>query len=190
VLNEEQILSDLEKARKAEPDLIIAITHWGSEYHTSPTSHQEKAAQFLFENGVDVILGSHPHVPEMHERRTVTTVWGEEKEVFVSFSLGNLISAQTYDYTNLSAMLDLEFSKDPYTGKVTLEEVSYVPIYTVKSSEGGDYHVLPIHEGIDNYENGAENAVSQTLYSRLVKGLEDLHSILGKEGDSYYKTEE
>ena len=60
----------------------------------------------------------------------------------------------------------------------------------MKSSEGGDYHVLPIHEGIDNYESGAENAVSQTLYSRLVKGLEDLHSILGKEGDSYYKTEE
>jgi poly-gamma-glutamate synthesis protein (capsule biosynthesis protein) len=169
-----------------EPDLIVTIAHWGSEYATKPNKFQQEAAEFLFENGVDVILGSHCHVPQPYERRTITTVDGETKDVFVSFCLGNLISAQTYDYTNLSAMLNLEFEMDPLTREVVLTEVSYIPIYTVKASEGSDYHVLPIHDGITSYETDGEPPISSSLYNSLLKGLKDLLSILGPEGDPMY----
>ena len=46
--------------------------HWGEEYRTTPTKEQESLTDFLFENGVDVILGNHSHVLEPMEQRKVT----------------------------------------------------------------------------------------------------------------------
>ncbi len=184
VLNKEQILTDLDAAKALDPDLIVTIAHWGNEYATKQNKYQEEAALFFFENGVDVILGSHSHVLQPFEKRTVTTVDGQVKDVFVSFCLGNLISAQNKDYTNLSAMLNLSFQMDPATRDVTLTDITYVPIYTVKgTTESSNYHVLPINEGILEYESEEESAISGSLYSSLVKGLEDIHSILGPQSD-------
>ena len=47
----------LELAKQEEPDLICVSMHWGTEYRLTPHSSQEELADFLFENGVDIILG-------------------------------------------------------------------------------------------------------------------------------------
>ena len=110
-LNADAIIADLQAAKDMEPDLIVAITHWGTEYQTVQNGYQEAAAKVFLENGADIVFGGHPHVLQPMVMRSVTTVDGEEKEAFVSFSLGNFVSGQYYDYTNLSAILSVEVTK-------------------------------------------------------------------------------
>ena len=57
----------------------------------------------LFENGADIIIGGHPHVPEPMELRRVTDEDGKERTCFLVYSLGNLISGQNRAYTDLTA---------------------------------------------------------------------------------------
>ena len=74
-------------------------------------------------NGVDVILGSHPHVVGPMKEVPVTTVDGEEKTCFVAYSLGNFLSSpdsQKYDYAMESVILNLEFTKNGKTYKVAV----------------------------------------------------------------------
>ena len=63
-MSEEKIRSDVNKARAAGAEMLIACPHWGTEYITDPSgSEQEMTFSRLFcELGVDVILGCHPHV--------------------------------------------------------------------------------------------------------------------------------
>lgn len=63
-------------------DLISVSMHWGNEYRLKSTTEQENLADFLFENGADIILGSHPHVLEPMERRTITLDDGTTKDGF------------------------------------------------------------------------------------------------------------
>ena len=62
LIDEDLILQQIKLAKQEEPDLICANMHWGIEYQLKQNPEQEKLAELLFENGVDIILGSHPHV--------------------------------------------------------------------------------------------------------------------------------
>ena len=55
VIDKELIKAEIEKAKEAKVDVIVACMHWGEEYHTKPVAAQEELADFLFQNGVDII---------------------------------------------------------------------------------------------------------------------------------------
>lgn len=188
-LDEDAIISDLEAAKAMAPDLIVAMVHWGTEYRTEQNGYQEEAAQLFFENGADIVFGGHPHVLEPMEMRTITTADGSERNVFVSFSLGNFISGQYYDYTNLSTILSVEITKDGSTGQTSISDVSYIPTYCTNAylGETDGYYVLDIHSAISGYEDGSFGLISDSLYASLVKGLDDIHSILGTQYDAMLK---
>ena len=61
-INKDKIKADIEKARSEGGEVICVSMHWGVEYVTKPNKEQENLADFLIENGVDIILGGHPHV--------------------------------------------------------------------------------------------------------------------------------
>ena len=100
LIDKDLIKSQLESAKELNPDIICVSMHWGIEYKIQQNSEQEELADFLFENGVDIILGSHPHVLEPMEKRTITLDDGTTKDGFVIYSLGNFMSAQKDKYTN------------------------------------------------------------------------------------------
>ena len=50
------------------PDIICVFMHWGEEYELTPNSEQNELADLLFQNGADIILGSHPHVLQKMEK--------------------------------------------------------------------------------------------------------------------------
>ena len=60
----DQIKTDLEAAKAADPDVIAVYMHWGNEYSTTPNEQQTKLADFLFENGATLVIGGHVHVPQ------------------------------------------------------------------------------------------------------------------------------
>ena len=96
LIDKDLIKKHLEIAKQEEPDLICVSMHWGVEYRTTPTDEQKDLADFLFQNGADVILGNHPHVLEPMEKRKITLEDGTEKDGFVIYSLGNFILYSPY----------------------------------------------------------------------------------------------
>ncbi len=179
------ILESINAAKALEVDVIIAMVHWGTEYELEPSSTQEQIATLMFENGVDVILGSHSHMVGSMEQRTVTTTDGVEKEVFLAYSLGNFLSSMTADYTQDSVVLNLEFTKST-DGVTKISKVDYVPIYICDNGDGAEdrYVLLDTYAEIDKYIGGAEDRVSDSVYNALRLEIDSLHTNAGSTYDS------
>ena len=109
--NKDLIKKQLDKAKSQNADIIIAYMNWGNEYTTSINSIQTELSDFLFKNGVDIILGSHPHVLQKMEKKTVTLENGSSKDGFIIYSLGNFISDQNLKDTRTSIILTLTITK-------------------------------------------------------------------------------
>ena len=182
LIDKDLILKHLELAKEQEPDLICVNMHWGLEYKTKQNSEQEELADFLFTNGVDIILGSHPHVLQPMEKKTITLEDGSTKDCFVIYSLGNFISGQNQDNTRNSVILNIECTKSGETNNTTIDSVSYVPIYMYKSSSGKTkrYKVLDIEKSIENYENGTDKSIGQKTYSTLKTELNKIKTTMGE----------
>ena len=182
LIDKDLILKHLELAKEQEPDLICVNMHWGLEYKTKQNSEQEELADFLFTNGVDIILGSHPHVLQPMEKKTITLEDGSTKDCFVIYSLGNFISGQNQDNTRNSVILNIECTKSGETNNTTIDSVSYVPIYMYKSSSGKTkrYKVLDIEQSIKNYENGTNQSIGQKTYSTLKTELNKIKTTMGE----------
>ena len=144
------ILNRVDAAKKLNPDVIVAMLHWGSEYDFTVSSTQDEITELLFKNGVDVILGSHSHFVGPMKMMDIETTDGDKKQCFVAYSLGNFISSMTKQYTQESVILNLEFTKDGKTGDTTISNVNYTPLYVVDRGEGAErrFEVLPIRAAI------------------------------------------
>lgn len=179
LIDDNFILQQLSLAKELKPDLIFVNMHWGIEYQTKQNSEQERLANLLFENGVDVILGSHPHVLQPMEKKTITLGDGSTKDCFVIYSLGNFMSGQTKTNTRNSIILNMNFTKSGETEKTTIDSVSYVPIYTFKASSGTQkYRVLDIEKTIQNYDFG-NKYINEATYSILKNELSYVKNLMG-----------
>ncbi len=181
LIDENLMKEQIDRAKQEEPDIIIACMHWGTEYKTTQSSTQEDLADFLFKNGVDIILGTHPHVLEPMEKRTVTLEDGTTKDGFVIYSLGNFIADQNAEYTRDSIILNLDITKHS-DGNVTIDNYDYVPIYMYKdtSKKKQKMKLLDINKTIYNYENYIDPSISEKLYNTLKEELSKIQSILDK----------
>ena len=86
VYSEEKAAADITKVRD-KADIIIVAMHWGTEYSLGVDYKQDEIAKFLSDQGVQLIIGAHPHVVEPVE-------WINNGKTFVIYSLGNFISDQ------------------------------------------------------------------------------------------------
>lgn len=182
LIDDNLILNQLSLAKEQEPDLICVNMHWGAEYQTKQNKEQERLANLLFTNGADVILGSHPHVLQPMEKKTITLEDGSTKDCFVIYSLGNFMSGQTYPNTRNSVILNMSFTKSGETGKTTIDSASYIPIYMYKASSGTSqrYKVLDMEKAIQNYESGTNTSISQANYSTLKTELSKIKQTMGE----------
>lgn len=182
LIDEDLIVQQIKLAKQEEPDLICANMHWGIEYQLKQNPEQEKLAELLFENGVDIILGSHPHVLQPMEKKTIKLEDGTTKNCFVIYSLGNFMSGQTKENTRSSVILNIDITKNGESGKTVLNKVEYIPIYMYKSSTGTiqKYKVLDIEKTITNYENGQDVSIGQATYTTLKKELEQIKTTMGE----------
>lgn len=171
---------NIAKAEKA--DVIVACMHWGTEYRTTPDSTQTELADFLFQNGVDIILGNHPHVLEPMEKRIVTLEDGTTKEGFVIYALGNFICDQNAENTRNSIILNLTITKHS-DNKITIDKAEYIPIYMYKHNNSSTKRMklIDINKTIYNYENYIDTTISESLYNLLNKQLTKIKNIVGEE---------
>lgn len=177
LIDETLILDQISKAKALNPDIICVNMHWGDEYKLKQNSTQEKLADLLFKNGVDIILGSHPHVLEPMEKRTVTLDNGTTKDGFVIYSLGNFMSGQVIENTRNSIILNLQITKHS-DDKITIDSYDYIPTYMLDKGNGKTerYRILDIEKCILDYENG-DTSISESLYNTLKKSKEKIDAI-------------
>lgn len=135
-----QAKKDLKKAR-ALSDVIIVSMHWGVEYASLPNSTQIKQAKFLNKQGVDIILGAHPHVLQ-----PAKFIKQNNHETFVIYSLGNFLSAQdtTKKLTGMILSLDINVEKSDKGTKVKINNVRGLPTYNYAKYGYKGYMIKPL----------------------------------------------
>ncbi len=102
------VVKDVNKALSKHSDFIILITHWGKEYQTETNPQIIKNALYLLEQGIDIIIGMHPHM--LQPVCIYHNVKGYKK--LAAYSLGNFVSAQKRDKRLKTGMiLNLTFVK-------------------------------------------------------------------------------
>lgn len=134
-IDEEVIKNDIEKTKAFNPDKIIAFVHWGLEYETSPNQDQIKINKLFKDNGVDVVIGSHPHV--------VQPIKYTEDE-FVVYSLGNFISNQRTAPRDGGVMVKVELSKTKNSTFVSDAGYYLTWVYTPKINDKKEFYILPV----------------------------------------------
>ena len=182
LINKDLMKQDIESAKSQEADMIVACMHWGTEYRTTANAEQEDLADFLFQNGVDIILGNHPHVLEPMEKRTITLEDGTTKDGFVIYALGNFICDQNAENTRNSIILNLKITKH-VNGKISIDSANYIPIYMYKkpTSELRKMKLLDIEQTIYEYESGMDSSIGQKTYENLKIQLDKIKKIVGPE---------
>lgn len=175
-LDTETLLRDLDAAKALDADLICVMIHWGVEYKIKENTYQNTVADFLIENGVDIVLGGHSHVPQPIEMRTVACADGSERTGFVCYSLGNFISNQNHDrvnpYTDVTAVLTLELTKDNVTGETSVTDWQYAPMFMMNLS-GQKLRLMDCYQAPDE----------AWIQSKLDDAIESCHKIFGAEHD-------
>ena len=162
----ETVKADIEKVRN-EVDLLMVAMHWGVEYTHTPTAYQKDMAQFLADNGVDIIIGSHPHV-------VMPVTWIDD--TLVIYSLGNLISAQetNLDYAKMVGLLtSIKITKTVVDGESSIElnDLNNELLFTYYSN-WKNYKVVPFsNSDIGNYIWDYERLYNK--YSAVIKNMDD-----------------
>ncbi|MCF0245592.1 MAG: CapA family protein [Ileibacterium sp.] len=128
-------------ALKAVSDVQIVTMHWGEEYQNTPNELQQEAARYLNEQGVEVIIGTHPHVIQPAE-----FISGPEQETLVYYSLGNFLSSQDEFARMIGGMADFDLNYDFNTKKTTFSNVKFIPTITYISPDIRRYKTSTIHE--------------------------------------------
>lgn len=182
LIDRDLIRKQIDQAKEQNVDMIVACMHWGTEYKTTANSDQKELADFLFENGVDIIIGNHPHVLQPMEKRSITLEDGTVKDVFVIYALGNFTADQRDEITRNSAILNLSITKN-LNGKISINKVDYVPIYMYKNQNAKvhKFKILDIEKSLLAYESGDTSVVDFALYNKLQIQLDKIRSILGDE---------
>ena len=180
--NQELILSQINSAKEQGADMICASMHWGVEYSPKQSTEQEKLADFLFKNGVDIILGNHAHVVEPMEKKTITLDDGSQKDVFVVYALGNFVSGQTIEHTKSTAILDMQIRKSGKDGKITIDSIDYIPVYCYDrgGTSNNRYELIDIRSAISEYDSGNKENITDSLYKTLKTELKNIESVLGE----------
>ena len=160
--SDEKAKKDIEKVRD-KVDLLLVSMHWGTEYRTEPTDEQKREAKYLSDLGVDIIIGTHPHIIEPIEYIDNT---------LVIYSLGNFISAQSTnnDYnTMIELMSSVDIIKQTKNGKIKIENLNNELLYNYyeKGSTWHNFKVIPFTQMNENYNQDYKRLYDK--YSSVVK---------------------
>lgn len=166
-----RITSVLKAVEAEKPDITIALLHWGSEYNDDISDTQKSIVNLMKKQGVDVIIGTHPHTVQAIE-------YDELAGTLVAYSLGDFFGDASRGGTNYSIILDLEITKDSSTGTTKVTNYSYTPIYTVSEAESADGYrrVVRIDKTVEAWEENYLDRVSQSAKESMVHALDRIEA--------------
>ena len=139
-INREKIKNEIEATRKAGAEIIVAMPHWGVEYVLNENDEQRSLADFMLKQGVDIIIGGHPHVVQPMK---VITDADSGKKSLVVYSLGNFISNMTARNTRGGAFVRVVIERDA-EGNARFKNAEYDTFITeTPTGENTNFRVVP-----------------------------------------------
>ena len=169
-VDKEKIQSILKAAQSEQPDIVIALLHWGSEFNDVISDTQKDILELMQENGVDAIIGTHSHM--VHEISL-----DDETGFFVAYSLGDFFGDGTRGGTNYSILLDLEITKDPEAKTTKVTDFSVTPLYILSEGETADGHrrVVRIRETMAAFDVNYLDKVTKSGYTSMETSLKRIN---------------
>ena len=165
------VKEDVERVRD-KVDLLIVAMHWGVEYTHTPTAYQIDMANYLESLGVNIIIGTHPHVV-----MPITFI----NDTLVIYSLGNFLSAQetNIDYNTtvglLSTIKITKYIDKDNNSSIKLSDINNELVYTY-SKNNNDYKVIPFsNPDIKTYLSDYERIYNK--YSSVIKNMDNTMSV-------------
>lgn len=158
----EGITNLLRSIAAEQPDVTVALLHWGSEYNAQISNSQKKIVKLLKAEGVDAIIGTHSHHLQQIEL-------DEENGTFIAYSLGDFLGDADRSTSAYSAVLKLRFAKNDQTGQTRFDGFEYDPIYTfTQETEDSIFtQVMRIKPAIADYEAHGITAVPEETYTAM-----------------------
>lgn len=171
LLDEEKFKKDIEYA-KENADFTVVCPHWGTEYVHQPDQLEQKWTKIFVDNGVDLVIGTHPHVIQPVE-------WLENEsghKTLIFYSLGNFVSIQDKIDTMLGGMAKVRVLKE--NGQVTIDNYEFVPLVTHILWGKGQITTYKLSDY--NNELAAQNRINSFQYGMTVEKLNTIcQSTLG-----------
>lgn len=146
-IDRNQIEADLLRLLEYGPDYTVVYFHWGTEYQRFPNLDQKELAQFCFDLGADLVVGSNPHVLQRIEELEYVSK-GVLKKGLVAYSLGNFLSDYDRRFGDGAAVLEVVLAKDKQSKVCSMAEYGFVPTYVSKDNQSGKKvtQVIPVSE--------------------------------------------
>jgi poly-gamma-glutamate capsule biosynthesis protein CapA/YwtB (metallophosphatase superfamily) len=170
-IDETKMKYDIKRA-KGQSDVVVASLHFGTEYEKLPNKEQQKLAQFLADEGVHIILGSHAHV--LQPPAFLTGKNGNK--TYTAYSMGNFLAAQAkgmHDrYTG--GIFNISVTKKKVDGKQTIElsDSSFIPTY-ITQDQGKHYRIRPLNH-ITKKELPQKERIFSYLKEHMVQYMKEL----------------
>ncbi|MEI6050433.1 MAG: CapA family protein [Bacteroidota bacterium] len=143
MLDKDIITDDVKKAKNNNADIIILFLHWGTEYDTIPSKNQTDLAQYFFSIGVDLVIGSHPHVLQK-------MVWLKNvsagKDGITVYSLGNFVSNQRKTKTDGGSIVRIEITRNGNSLKISDAGYYLTWVYAPIEKYRKKFFILPCSE--------------------------------------------
>ena len=160
-----KIKAQIDEMKSEGAEAIVFFIHWGNEYERQPNVHQKSIANTLCDYGVDVIIGSHPHVVQPIEFITSKKTG---KRSLVVYSMGNFISNQQYErtnnrYTEDGIIVNIQIKKNKSSKGITISGASYIPTWVHKYNDNNRfvYEVLPLTDVLSSEEKYNLNTATE-----------------------------
>ncbi|NTV79001.1 MAG: CapA family protein, partial [Clostridiales bacterium] len=178
LLSEEKVIRDIKKAEEMA-DFTIVCPHWGTEYSHEVSQFQEKWAGLFLENGVDLVLGTHPHVIEPVE-------WLEDEKgnkMLVYYSLGNFINSTSGRGSKVAdrmvgLMAQITLMQNN-SGEVMIKEYDAIPLVTQMLTGQGQITTYQLSEYTE--ELAAQNEILERDPAFSIEYCKKLcETVLGK----------
>ena len=153
-INYDKIKNDINKSKSEGADIIIVMPHWGKEYSLKTNKYQNKWSKIFFELGVDIVIGTHPHVIQPVE---IIEDKDKNRKMYIFYSLGNFINSTSSRKKNvfwrfLGGMAHIIIGK--VNNKPVIKNIKFIPLIT---------HIIPENKKVTTFkvkdysENMAKN---------------------------------
>ena len=160
LIDKPTIEQDIFDARSKGADVIIACMHWGDEYVRIPPQRVQELSAWLIEQGVDHIIGNHPHIiqpieirenPDTPDRHTVV------------YSTGNLVSNMSMRGTDGGMMIRMQLKKILNYTRVSSLEYLLTWIAPKRNDGSRDFTILPASTTVCPTNSNAQKKLQQFL---------------------------
>lgn len=175
-MNDRQAIAKaIGRAREKNADILIALPHWGNEYELTHSQEQEEVSGWLVSEGVDMIIGTHPHVVQDTASVEGNGRYGRTQ---IAYSLGNAVSNMSAANTQLELMVTARIVRH-FNGDIEILPNELTFLWCSRPGGYNDsYTVLPVVENItrkEKWKNPYDHENMVRTYRRVLEktGIEE-----------------